>query len=125
MEKEVATPKLNDTERREVNPEKNKSQINPSTETHNETVKAEWFETPIGESTRESIITNTNNKGRSTKIPAHKLVTKQKRDSLVATSEKSKGEGEEFPNKSTASEKILHVQGCIYGNCAEKKKSVG
>ena len=59
MEKEVATPQLNDTERREVNPERNNSQINPSTETHNETVTVEWFETPIGESKRESINTQT------------------------------------------------------------------
>ena len=52
-------------------------------------------------SARESINTNTNNKSRSTKIPAPKVATQQKRDSLVATSERS--EGEEFSNRSTAS----------------------
>ena len=55
----------------------------------------------MGGSTRESIKTNTNNKSRSTKKPAPKVATKQKRDSLVSTSERS--EGEEFPNRSTAS----------------------
>ena len=100
MEIEVVTPKLNDTGRREVNPEENNSQINHSTEAHNATVKEELFETTMGRSTRESINTNTNNKSRSTKIPAPKVAT-QKRDSLVATSERS--EGEEFPNRSTAS----------------------
>ena len=101
MEIEVVTPKLYDTERREVQTEGNISQINPNTETHNETVKNESFQTPMGGSTRESINTNTNNKSRSTKIPAPKLATEQKRDSLVSTSEMS--EGEEFPNRSTAS----------------------
>ena len=47
MEIEVATPKLNDTGRREVNTEENNSQINHSTEAHNETVKKELFETPM------------------------------------------------------------------------------
>ena len=98
MEIEVVTPKLNDTERKEVQAEGNISQINPNTETHIETVKKESFQTPIGGSTRESINTNTNNKSRSTKIPAPKVATQQKRDSLVSTSEKS--EGEEFPNMS-------------------------
>ena len=83
VEIEVVTPKLNDTGRREVNPEENSSQINHSTDAHNETVKEEFFETPIGGSTRESINTNTNNKSRSTKIPAPKVATQQKRDSLV------------------------------------------
>ena len=55
----------------------------------------------MGGSTRESINTNTNNKSRSTKIPAPKVARQQKRDSLVSTSEKS--EGEELPNRSTAS----------------------
>ena len=96
MKQEVVTPKLNDTAGREVNPEGNNSQINHSTETHNETVKEELFEKPIGGSTKESINTNTNNKNRSTKIPAPKLATQQKRDSLVAASERS--EGKEFPN---------------------------
>ena len=41
------------------------------------------------------------NKSRSTKVPAPKVATQQKRDSLVSTSERK--EGEEFPNKSTAS----------------------
>ena len=98
---EVFNPKLNDTGRREVISEENNSQINQSTEAHNETVKEELFETPVGGSTRESINTNTNNKSRSTKIPAPKVATQQKRDSLVATSKKS--EGEKFPNRSTAS----------------------
>ena len=101
MEIEVVTPKLNDTGRREVNPEENNSQINHSTAAHNETVKDELFETPMGGSTRESINTNTNNKSRSTKIPGPKVATEQNRDSLVATSERSKGE--EYPNRSTAS----------------------
>ena len=92
---------MNDTGRREVNPEENNSQSNNSTEAHNETVKEELFETPMGGSTRESINTNTNNKSRSTKIPVPKVATQQNRDSLVATSERS--EGEEFPNRSTAS----------------------
>ena len=101
MEIEVVTPKLNDTERREVQTEGNISQINPNAETHNETVKNESFQTPMGGSTRESINTNTNNRSRSTKIPAPKVAAQQKRDSLVSTSEMS--EGEEFPNRSTAS----------------------
>ena len=101
MEIEAVTPKLNDTKRREVQTERKISQINPNTETHNETVKDESFQTPMGGSTRESIKTNINNKSRSTKIPAPKVVTQQKRDSLVSTSERS--EGEEFPNRSTAS----------------------
>ena len=101
VEIEVVTPKLNDTERREVQPERNMIQINPNTETHNETVQDESFQTPMGGSTRESINTNTNNKSRSTKIPAPKVATQQKRDSLVSTSERS--EDEEFPNRSTAS----------------------
>ena len=101
VEIEVMTAKLNDTERREVQPEGNISQINPNTETHNETIKDESFQTPMGGSTRESINTNTNNKSRSTKIPAPKVATQQKRDSLVSTSEGT--EGEEFPNRSTAS----------------------
>ena len=94
------TPKLNDTERKEVQPERN-SQINPNTETHNETVKDESFQTPMVGSTRESINTKPNIKSRSTKIPAPKVATQQKGDSLVSTSERS--EGEEFPNRSTAS----------------------
>ena len=81
MEIEVVTPKLNDTERREVHPEGNTSQIIPSTEIQNETVKFDLFETPMGGSTGESINTNTNNKSRSTKIPAPKVATQQKRDS--------------------------------------------
>ena len=101
VEIEVVTPKLNDTERREVQTEGKISQIKPNTETHNETVKNESFQTLMGGSTRESINTNTNNKSRSTKIPAPKVATQQKRDSLVSTSERS--EGEEFPNRSTAS----------------------
>ena len=101
MEIEVVTPKLNFTERREVQLEGNISQINPNTETHNETVKDESFQTPMGGSTRESINTNTNNKSRSTKVPASKVATQQKWDSLVSTSERS--ECEEFPNRSTAS----------------------
>ena len=48
MEIEVVTPKLNDTRRREVNLEGTNSQINHSTEIHNETVKEESFETPMG-----------------------------------------------------------------------------
>ena len=101
VEIEVVTPKLNNTGRREVNPEENNSQINHSTEANNETFKEELFETPMGGSTRKSINTNINNKNRSTKIPAPKVATQQKRDSRVATSERSGGE--EFPNRSTAS----------------------
>ena len=101
VETEVVTPTMNHTGRRDVNPEENNSQIKQSTEAHNETVKEDLFETPMGGNTRESINTNTNNKNRSTKIPAPKVATQQKRDSLVATSERS--EGEEFPNRSTAS----------------------
>ena len=101
MEIELVTPKLNDTGRREVNPEGDNSQFNHSTETHNETVKKELFATPMGGSTRESINANTDNKSRSTKLRAPKVATWQKRDSLVATSEWS--EGEDFPNRSTAS----------------------
>ena len=62
------TPKVDNTERREVQPEGNISQINSNTETHNETVEDESFETPMSGSTRESINTNTNNKSRSTKV---------------------------------------------------------
>ena len=97
----MVTPKLNDTERRVVQTEGNISQINPYTETHNETVKNQSFQTPMGGSTRKSINTNTNNKSRSTKIPAPKVATQRKRDSLVSTSERS--EGEQLPNSSTAS----------------------
>ena len=46
VEIEVVTPKLNVTERIEVQPEGNISQINPNTEFHNETVKDESFQTP-------------------------------------------------------------------------------
>ena len=101
MEIELLTPKTNDTERREVNPEGFISQYNSSTENHNEIVKDEFFETAMGAITRKSINTNTNNRIRSTKIPAPKLATQQKRDTLVGTSERS--EGDEFPNRSTAS----------------------
>ena len=101
VEIEVVNQKLNNTGGREVIPEKNNSQINHSTEAHNEKVKEELFETPMGGITGESINTNTNNKSRSTKIPAPKVTTQQKRDNIVATSERS--EGEEFPNRSTAS----------------------
>ena len=73
METEEVTPKWNDTERREVNPEVNISLINPSTETHNETVKDDFFETPIARNTRESLNTNTYNKSRSTKTPPPKV----------------------------------------------------
>ena len=62
VEIEVVIPKLNDTERREVNLEVNISQVNPSSENHNDTVKDELFETPMGGSTSESINKNTNNK---------------------------------------------------------------
>ena len=65
VKNEAVTSKFTDTEIREVNPEENNSQINPSTETHNETVKEELFETPVGGSTRESITAHTNNKSRS------------------------------------------------------------
>ena len=75
METVIVTPKLNDTGRREVNPEGNNGQINPITETHNETVKEE---TPTGGNTRESINTNRKNKSRSTKVPAPKVATQQK-----------------------------------------------
>ena len=98
---ELVTQKLIDTGRREVNLQGKNSQINYSTETHNGTVKEELFETPMGGSTKRSINTNTNNKSRSKKISATKIAKQQKRDSLVATSEKS--EGEEFPNRSTVS----------------------
>ena len=101
VEIEVVTPKFKDTERREVPLEGNISQINPNTETHNETVKDESFQAPMGRSTRESININTNNKSRSTKIPAPKVGTQQKLDSLVSTTGRS--EGEQFPNRSTAS----------------------
>ena len=56
MEIEVVTPKLND--KREFNLEVSNSQTNPITETHNETVKEELFETTIGGSTKQSITTN-------------------------------------------------------------------
>ena len=38
VEVEVDTPRMNDTGRREVNPEEYNNQINHSTEAHNETV---------------------------------------------------------------------------------------
>ena len=76
---EVGTPNLNYTERREVNLEENNSQINPGSETEDETVEEELFETPICESTRESINTNIYKKSRSTKVPAPKIATQQKR----------------------------------------------
>ena len=100
VEIEIVTPKLNDTERREVNPEGFISQYNSSTENHNEIVKDDFFETAMGGIARESINTNTNNRSRSTKIPAPKVATQQKRDTLVGTSKRS--EGDEFPNRSTA-----------------------
>ena len=45
VEIEVVTPKMNDTGKREVNPEENNSQINHSTEAHNETVKEKYTDT--------------------------------------------------------------------------------
>ena len=75
VENELVTPKLNDTGRREVNPEGDNSQFNHSTEIHNETVKKELFATPMGGSTRESINANTDNKSRSTKLRALKVAT--------------------------------------------------
>ena len=101
MEIKVVTPKFNDTERRENIPAAINSQIDSSTETHNETVKVEFFETPRGRSTRESITTNTNNKSRSRKTSAPKEATQQTRDSLVETTGRS--EGKEFSNRSIAS----------------------
>ena len=62
LENEVVTPKLNDTEKGEAILERNSSQINTSTETHNETVTEKLFETPSCGSLRESITTNTNRK---------------------------------------------------------------
>ena len=79
MKLEVVAPKFNDTEKREVNAEGNNSQIKPSNETHNETVKEEFFEAQRGGSTRESLDTNTNNKNRSKNIPAPKAATQQRR----------------------------------------------
>ena len=107
MEIEVLTPKLNDTKSGEVFPEGNNSQINPSTQTHNEAVKEKFFETPTGGSTRESITTNTNVKSRITKIPAFNVATQQKRDSLAETTKRS--EGEECANRSMAST-LLNVE---------------
>ena len=101
MEIEWVTKELNDTERREINLEGNNSQINPSTEIHNETIKEELFETTMGGSTRQPITTYTNNKSRSGKIPAPKVATEQKRITLVETTEKN--EGGDRPNRSTAS----------------------
>ena len=43
MEFELFTPKYNNRERRKVIPERNNSQINPRTETHNETVKEKFL----------------------------------------------------------------------------------
>ena len=54
MEFDLLTPKYNNTERRKVIPKRNNSQINPRTETHNETVKKKFFETPRGESLQEN-----------------------------------------------------------------------
>ena len=54
----------------------------------------------MGGSKIESINTNTKNKSRSTKIPAPKVATQQKRDSLVETTERS--EGKEFRNRTWA-----------------------
>ena len=93
LEIETVTPRLNDTERREVKPEGINCQINPGIETNNDTVKEELFETPVGGSTRSSVTTNINNKSRSTKIPAPNVGTQQKRHT----------EGEEFSNRRTAS----------------------
>ena len=98
MEIELVTPKLNDRERREVTPGGNNCQINPSTETQNETVKEESFERSSCASTEELITTNTNNKSRSTKIPEPKVTTQTKRDSLVETNDEKK-----VPHRSTAS----------------------
>ena len=100
MEIVAATPKLNDRNRRKISLEGNNSQANPSTEIHNETIKDELFGIPMCGSTRKSKTTDTNNKSRSTKIPAPKIGTQQKRYSLVAKTGRSKGE--EFPNRSTA-----------------------
>ena len=90
----VFTQKPIDTERREVITEGHNGQINPSTETRNETVREELFETPMGGITREPISSKTNNKIRSTKITAPTVATEQKRDSLRAASEMS--ESKEF-----------------------------
>ena len=96
---EVVTPKTDDTS--EVNPEENNDQSNPSTETQNETVMKEMFDTQMSGSTIDSKTANTKYKSRSTKIPAPKVATQQKRHSLLETTERS--EGEEFSNRSAAS----------------------
>ena len=101
VEFELFTPKHNNTERGKVIPERNNSQINPRTETHNATIKEKLFKTPRGGSTRESKTTNTNNKSKSTKRPVPNVATQQKRDSVVETAVRSKGE--EFPNRGTIS----------------------
>ena len=101
VEIEVVTPKLNDTGRSDVNPVGINSRIHHITEIHNATVKEELFETPLVGSTRESINTNTNNKSRSKKIPALKVATRKKQNSLMVSTERR--EGEKFPNRSAAS----------------------
>ena len=101
MEFELFTPKQNNTERGKVIPERNNSQINPRTETHNETIKENFFEKSRGGSTRESKTTNTNNKSKSTKRPVPNVATQQKPDSLVETPVRIKGE--EFSNRSPIS----------------------
>ena len=100
MEIEVVAPKLNDTEKREVNLGGNISQINPSSETKIETVEMELLKTPMGGSTRESITSNTNNKSRSRDIFEAEVPTQHKQDNLVETNERSECEG--FPKRSTA-----------------------
>ena len=80
----VFTPKLSDTEKREVIPEGNNGQNKPSTATNNETVREKLFETPKGGSIRESITNYTNKKSKSTKTLEPKVATKQKQDRLAA-----------------------------------------
>ena len=51
---EEVSPNLNDKEKNDVIPEWNNSQINPSAEPHNGTVKQEFFKTARSGSTRET-----------------------------------------------------------------------
>ena len=60
------------------------SQTQPSTKTHNETVK-KFFETRKVWSTRESIHANTNVKNRNAKTAAPKVATQQNRYILSET----------------------------------------
>ena len=97
-ENEIITPKLNDTEKRElflmgIIVNLTLALDFPIKQSRRNLLKHQG-------SSKESITTNINNKKRRWKISPPKLAKQQKRDNLAETTERS--EGEELPNKNTA-----------------------